>query len=195
MIVGLLLAGGDSSRMGQQKARLQIKGQEAWVHLANKMLAAGCGRVLMAIPSGLQDPLTPMAPEHVELHVVPESQRQRGAIGSLAHLITHLQVENWSDVESLLIAPVDHPYVATETLHHLLGGGHAVAIPTHGGKRGHPIVLRADVAARLQDLQGTLKTLTRDPEIGAIEIPVPDETILWNLDLPEDYDRFTRRLP
>ena len=188
MILGLLLAGGDSSRMGRDKARLLVGGEEAWLHLGRKMLEAGCTRVHMGINPALQDPLTPLVPKDINLrlHVIPQAQRERGPIGSLAHLLSLIQ----EPYEACLVAPVDHPYVTVETLRRLLESKGPIRIPTHEGRRGHPIVLEAKPAAMVLHLKGTLKTLTRDPDLEAIEIEVPDETVHWNLDRPEDYERF-----
>ena len=188
MLQGFLLAGGDSSRMGRQKARLEIQGEEAWLHLGRMMLQAGCSRVSIAIPATLQEPLSGLVPQGspLRLVVVPEDLRQQGAIGSLSHLIT----ETRDEYEACLVAPVDHPYVSVPTLRRLMVEVGPIRIPTFEGRRGHPIVLEAEIARRVTHLKGTLKTLCRDPEIATNEIPVMDEAILWNLDRPEDYEQF-----
>jgi len=193
MIQGLLLAGGDSRRMGRDKARLEIQGEEAWLHLGRKMLVAGCDRVLVGVPTRLLDPLTPLLSAGLDLRLVtiPEGPRQRGSIGTLVHLLSCVQ----DPFAACLVAPVDHPYVHKDTLRALLQGKGPIRIPVQAGRRGHPIVLDADMADRARQIPGTLKDLTRSPDLGAVEIPVEDEAIHWNLDRPEDYDRYTARLP
>ena len=188
MIQGFLLAGGDSSRMGQPKALLRVDGEEAWWQLAHKMLQAGCSRVAIAIPTALHPAMSKRLAAHPSLRlvVIPEAQRERGAIGSLSHLISCVD----AGYRCCLVAPVDHPYVSKDTLRVLLGGSGPIRIPTYEGRRGHPIVLEAEIALRVLSLEGTLRTLCRDPAIGTVEYPVEDASVLWNLDTPEDYERY-----
>ena len=176
--------------MGSQKALLAIQGREAWLHLANKMLEAGCTRVAIGIPTTLESTLAPSIVPGSKLGpvVIPEEERQRGPIGTLCYLIQGTE----AGYRECLVAPVDHPYVTVDTIRCLLQSEGPIRIPTFEGRRGHPIVLDAAMAARVPGIEGTLRSLCRDPGIATVEIPVADPAILWNLDHPEDYERFGR---
>lgn len=110
-MLGLILAGGASERMGSDKALVEISGSPMidWVV---KALEDVCGRVLIAgRPSGWQG----------RAGLADETAVR----GPLAGLIPALQLG-----EPVLLVAVDQPWVRTETLMKLAEIG-ATAVPDH----------------------------------------------------------------
>jgi len=70
-------------------------------------------------------------------------------------------------------------------------GGKGIVVPIHGGRRGHPLLIAAghfrEVLDRHDDrgLRGLLEAHPGD----VLEIPWPDEAVLLDMDVPEDYRR------
>jgi len=118
-----------------------------------------------------------------------------GQLSSLQTAIRTLQHGRGSvyDVAGLLLAPVDHPCVAEQTIVALLrvfaSEKPTVAAPTHGGQRGHPVIFSSRLfdellAAPLD--QGARTVVHRHP---VREVPVDDAGILADIDDPEIYRR------
>jgi len=118
-----------------------------------------------------------------------------GQLSSLQTAIRTLQHGRGTvhEVAGLLLAPVDHPCVAEETIVALLrvfaAEEPAVAAPTHGGRRGHPVIFSSRLfdellAAPLD--QGARAVVHRHP---VREVPVDDAGILADIDNPEIYRR------
>lgn len=94
-----------------------------------------------------------------------------------------------------LLCPADHPLLDAAVLDLLLTRWHRgdcrILVPVHNGRRGHPTLFRWDLAAevpRIPHDQG-LNRLTKDHAAELIELPVPSDTILIDLDTPADYER------
>ena len=92
---GLLLAGGRSRRMGQDKARLDWRGQSLLSHQRELLRRAGAARVLV---SG----------DYPEEGGIPDRLPGRGPLGGLHAVTAGL------DDGPLLILPIDMPNVAPE---------------------------------------------------------------------------------
>jgi molybdenum cofactor cytidylyltransferase len=95
--------------------------------------------------------------------------------------------------DAYLLALVDQPHLSLGLIQQLLATfAHTrkgLVIPTYDGKRGHPIILsatyRQDVLALGPD-QG-LNVVTRGHPDDTLEVPVPSDDILRDMDYPEEY--------
>lgn len=118
--IGVLLAGGASSRMGTDKALVELSGQpmSAWVLRA---LSTVCGDVLVAgRPDGLGG-------------VRGVADTMTGRRGPLGGLVAALETES----APVLVVATDQPWVRAETLRHLvdLAGDLPVVPVAHDGSR------------------------------------------------------------
>src|SRR5262249_31234504 len=69
-----------------------------------------------------------------------------------------------------------------------------IVIPSHEGRRGHPIVLPWDVAAEVRTLPpdvGVNALVARHGD-RVVELPAPDPGLIADLDTPEDLERWNR---
>jgi molybdenum cofactor cytidylyltransferase len=91
------------------------------------------------------------------------------------------------------LSPADMPHLAPEIVV-LLGTRHgehpeAIIVPCHAGRRGHPVLFPWRLAAAVAQLgpdEGVNGLLQRHQ---VVEVLVPDEQILEDVDTPEDYRR------
>ncbi len=100
-----------------------------------------------------------------------------------------------------LIALGDQPSLRTDTLDTLLliaesaAPETAVIIPTHEGRRGHPLLLRSELRSEIAGLEpdGGMRSLVRrDP--GRVRlVEVADAGVPADMDTPEDYLNELRR--
>jgi molybdopterin-guanine dinucleotide biosynthesis protein A len=142
MILGAILAGGLSSRMGTDKALLEIAGRPMveWVSLA---LEAVTDRVVVVGRSTM--PGFDAVPDPVE-----------GPVGPLAGVVAALAEAAASGSEAVLAVAVDQPFVRAATLGRLVGlfEGEAV-VPVADGIRQvtcavYPAVWHAGALAELE---------------------------------------------
>lgn len=82
-----------------------------------------------------------------------------------------------------LVLPAKYPLLLPQTVSTLLASSAPAACPVYGGRRGHPVLIGADLIPKLLAYDGPrgLRGALRQPEVDALmdEIPVDDEGILW----------------
>lgn len=200
-----VLGAGDSRRMGQAKILMETGGQPNLLHILDSARAAGISEALIACRDTHLSSLQSLGLPRQSLYPVPETLRALGPIGSLTALLSRLQAPK-GDTHSLsgdppekpspqglitgiLVWPVDHPWVLPSTLKSLLLAGGPLRVPTHGGRRGHPVWVGREFFAGIPELakEGkTLRALFQEPEARVTFVPVSDPGILRNLNRPED---------
>ncbi|MEN9264682.1 MAG: cyclic pyranopterin monophosphate synthase MoaC [Thermostichales cyanobacterium BF4_bins_65] len=182
-LYGLVLTGGQSQRMGQDKALLDYYGEPHAQYLYN-LLAQSCEQVfLSAQPNQWQG--TPLA----NLPTLTDALPQIGPIaGILTALRTYPQV-NW------LVVACDLPYLTSDTLAPLLHHYREDVVATcyHHPQEGFPEPLCAIYtpqalavfeAAYAEGVYCPVKILQRSP---CQRIAPPQPTITANINTPEDY--------
>lgn len=188
-LTGAVLLGGASRRMGQDKANLELAGLPLWKSQAAKLLAVGCGEVLLSVHAGQ---LAGVALQPKLKRVEDESPDA----GPLAGLVACLCRAG----RSLLILPVDMPGLTEPLLRKILA---------HSEGKSHPVVLSA--GGRLQPLVGlypfaclpTLEEalaggmlsptqiLTTRLDYGVVELG-DDDSAMQNLNTPAEWTRWRK---
>lgn len=193
----LILAGGESRRMGSPKAALTIAGETFVGRLVRLLREVGIEEVLVV--TGPDHAATRDALEGTVAELIQTAAPQRGPIGSIATGIEALGEQRTSG--GLLVAPVDHPAIAASTLTAILTqaqrGPEAIVVPTHEGQRGHPTWFGAGVLGELRDpqLAGGARMVVRADAQRVAEVEVRDPGILRNIDTPEAYAALTADWP
>ena len=154
VIGAVVLAAGASSRMGRLKATLTmgLEGPTFLDTIAATLQASGVLTWRVVVSSGY-------SPQPANAVVNPDPSRG---------MLTSVQCGLRSFTERLdaaLVWPVDHPLVKPETIASMIAafeaGDAPVVVPTHGGRRGHPVLFAARVFPEL---------LAADPSRGAREV-------------------------
>lgn len=180
----ILLAGGESSRMGRNKATLDFHGQPLWRHLRDVLQQAGCRQVLV---SGTLPDLR----EGEES--TPDVQPGLGPLAGIASVIgAHGDTlsRDW-----LLVVPVDLPLITPEVLRWLCVQGFD-ADGAHYTGHALPALLRNTIRFRQQ--LGTLLRVesARDRSVialhaalGSREIALPVDFVnaLTNVNTPQEW--------
>ncbi|HLF04627.1 MAG TPA: nucleotidyltransferase family protein [Dehalococcoidia bacterium] len=211
-IAALLLAAGESRRMGRLKALLPWPSQygEGTTLLAHQIRAlqeAGVDRVVVVLGHQAE-----------RLRPVVEALQQEGLSGvswtanphyrqgkttsikaGLAALASEpLESDQGKAWDSLLILNVDQPRTA-DTLRHLLAqhrqGGSRITIPTYQGKGGHPVILDAALRDELREIDEAtegLRAVVRRHQGSVRRVAVDTAEVLWDLNTPEQYREAVR---
>lgn len=189
MIGAVVLAAGDSSRMGRPKALLPIEGTTFLGNVLATLRASGVSTVRVVL-GGHADEIR----EAVTLHrdvVVLNPTPEAGMLSSVRRGVRALPEE----VDAFLLWPVDHPTVLPDTIRKLVAafrsGGAPVVVPVHAGRRGHPVLFAAPLKDELlhaPDAVGARAVVAlHEDAIRAVE--VHDAGVLADVDTPEAYAR------
>ncbi|MCH7713131.1 MAG: nucleotidyltransferase family protein [Chloroflexi bacterium] len=188
--IAILLAAGESSRMGQLKALLPWQGSTLLEHQAAALLEAGADRVVVVLghrATELEAILK--GKDRVSSTVNPDYLQ-----GKTTSLKAGLRAVEEFEPGVILILNVDQPRkpeTIRQVLQHHLAGESLITIPTFNGKGGHPIAIAAELLPEVgsieEESQG-LKAVTRRHENSTARVELGTSEVLLDLNTPEDYE-------
>jgi CTP:molybdopterin cytidylyltransferase MocA len=178
-VAGLILAGGAGERYGSPKAFAHLPDGTPFLAACAELLAAGgAAPVLATLPPGAPALQAP------GLECFPLPEPGLAMFDSLRLGLRHLLGDaSW---DAVIVLPVDHPLVAPATVRALAGAPAPAAIPSHGGKHGHPVMLSRPVAEGIATGAHAGPTLREVLHaVGTADVPVEDPGINSNCNTPE----------
>ena len=184
-LYAIVLAAGNSQRLGQPKAMVPIimDGQEIplikW--MVERLEASGITPIVVT-NQDLLVPVTFAIPERsVLLNPAPEKGRPGTIQCGLAPIISNAKGKRQLNV---LIVPVDRPGFSNSTLE-VLRHTDSTACPTKDGRGGHPVLITSSDVERI--MLAEPETPLRDL-ISPMRINVADKYLHLNIDTPEDLE-------
>ena len=194
-IHGMLLAAGESRRMGFPKALLEVDGDTFIAHLAAAMLQVVPR--LMIVVGAYADRVGAAIPNDARINVVHNPDWPLGQLSSIKAGLRAIAPE----ADAVMIHLTDHPTVKAETFEAVATAydksRKPIVIARHQGRRGHPVLFDRAMFAELLDApedQGARVVVNADP--GRVQyVEVEDAGILLDLDTPEDLARAGFQLP
>jgi molybdenum cofactor cytidylyltransferase len=190
MIAGIVLAAGESSRMGTDKARLGYKNSTFLETILKALAEAGIERVAVVLGHHAEE--IRLALNLGTADVVINRDYHRGQTSSLR---VGLEALHGPELEAVVVCLVDHPAVSAHTVRRLVESFRKsrarVVIPTHQGRRGHPVVIGRPLFDELKSLSldAGANTVVRQHHEATQFVEVNDSGILLDIDDPESYRR------
>ncbi len=189
----VILAAGESSRMGKLKPLLPLGPRTVVERVVSLFQEAGVDDIVVVIGHGASQ-LLPVL-EDSGARLVLNRRYRDGMFSSITAGIGALP----DGCQAFFVMPVDTPLVRPQTIKDLLaafGAGPAPIIyPVLRGKRGHPPLISTRLAREILggDGAGGLSALLRRHDGEAREVVVADENIWLDFDTPKDYLRLLDR--
>jgi molybdenum cofactor cytidylyltransferase len=191
MVSAVVLAAGESKRMGEKKELLPIAGEHMIRVVVEKLLRSSkVDEVIVVLGNRADDvgrALAGVTDERLEL---VGNRRFREGMGT--SLAQGVRACSWG-TDAILIALGDAPFFTVENVDALIdahAAGAAIAVPLSGGRRGHPVVFDGAHRGELEELGGD--TGARDileREAAAVaEVEIEDDAFLVDIDDRDDYE-------
>jgi molybdenum cofactor cytidylyltransferase len=184
---GLILAAGESRRMGFPKALLRYREGTFLDRLAG-LFAARCSPVIVVLGAEAD---RIRAAAHPAATFVVNPDWVRGQTTSMQCGLGAVP----PDADGVLFTLVDHPAVAPATIDALLAGPRAalLRVPQYHGRRGHPIWFSRGVIPEFLALPetGAARDVVRSHTAQTEFLDVDDPGILADIDDPEAYRGLT----
>ena len=187
-VVAILLAAGESSRMGRPKSLLEWKGLTLIEYQVRELRAAGVDEVIAVLGSGAEA-VRPAA-ERGGARVALNPAYREGRAGSIR--VGALAVD--AAAEAIVLLNVDQPRdrsISAAILSVHLRAGNVITVPAFHGRRGHPVVLTGGLLDELRAVREEsegLRALIRFHAAQRVELPMDDPTVLLDLNLPAEYE-------
>ena len=182
MIVPLILAAGESRRLGSPKALLDFDGRPCLVRIIELCRRAGTAGPIVVLGHAAAE-IGAVVPAGIETVIHPDYRR--GQTSSLRAGLRRLPAA----ATGFLLYPVDHPLVRPETLKRLLATEGPIVVPVHDGRRGHPARFDRALVAEFLALGNddpAHRVVRLDPD-RVIEIPVDDPGVTLPMNTPAEY--------
>lgn len=189
MIGAIVLAAGQSRRMGTQKLLLPWAGQPLVAHVVDQVLASPARPVVVVVGPGGAAIAGALAGRPVTLLCNPDPASEM-----LPSVRCGLQALGPACLGTLVVLG-DQPGVTADLVGRLIAAFRdrpaSIVVPRCGDRRGHPLLLpRRFFAAVLQRYEGMgLRGLLREYPHEVVEVPIGLAEALCDLDTPDDYQR------
>jgi molybdenum cofactor cytidylyltransferase len=194
---GVILAAGNSTRMGSPKALLLTKGRTFVAAIAETFAAAGIAEIVVV--TGRDHDQISEAISKVSLLVPPRVVRNPDpSRGQLSSLLTGMDAVVTADTEAVVVTLVDVPLLAPETVRLVIAEWQRtrapIVRPAIGDRHGHPVVFDRRVFGELRQapLESGAKWVVRAHADEVVNLPVTDEGCLVDVDTPHDYEALGR---
>jgi len=194
-VVAVVLAAGAGRRIGGPKALLPIGETTFLAHVARALERPGVAAVVAVIGHGARRVEAEAGvPPGVALVVNP-----RPDDGMLGSVILGLAAAEARGAEAVLLHPVDHPFVSpatTDLVLAALAAGAPIAVPSYGGRRGHPGGFARAVWSALREAPPCLgaRAVLADHPDWVVHVPA-DQGCVRGIDTREDYEQRIGPLP
>jgi molybdenum cofactor cytidylyltransferase len=188
---GVILAAGESSRMGRDKALLPWHGSTFLrAHIDSLQMHTDLVIVVAGKNATALRPLVDAAAAFLVVNPHPE-------LGQFSSLQTGLQAVLDHGRDAAIVALVDRPPATPDTVEQLRmefqrsASDKWAVVPEYAGRHGHPIVVGREMITAL--LVAPVTSSARDVEHENPEhiayVTVDDRFTVTNVDTPEDYEK------
>jgi molybdenum cofactor cytidylyltransferase len=193
-LAAVILSGGESRRMGSPKALISYRGKTFVEHLLEVTRHPRVGVTRIVVGAHAEE-IRAKIKMKISAHagdIVVNVDWENGQLSSIQAAIRSLTV---NETSGLILCPVDHPVVSAALVAQLIErfdfGGKSIVLPTHHGKRGHPLLFRSSLYDEL---------LAASAEVGARqvvwahaddvdEVDTGEEGVVLNINDPETLER------
>jgi molybdenum cofactor cytidylyltransferase len=198
-IAGLVLAAGESKRMGPDVNKLLevVAGQALVAWPVDALLGAGVDPVVVVTGHEAASVRRALADRPLDfVHHADWSEGMAGSIACGARWI----VRSAPDCDAVFVALGDLPAIRSEHVRTILeafesSGRNTICIPVYAGRRGHPVLFGAAHLPELASLhgEGGARGLFAHHRDSIIEVDVGSDAILVDVDTSESLRRARRR--
>jgi CTP:molybdopterin cytidylyltransferase MocA len=193
MLAAVILAAGESRRMGSPKALLPYRGGTFLSHLIAITRHPKIGITRIVVGAHREEIERAAARPAGEIIFNPDWPQ-----GQLSSIQAALRSLPEGATDGILLCPVDHPLVTSELVAKLVeqfyATGKLIVVPKHAGRRGHPMIFASKLYPEL---------LASSANVGAravvwahagdvLEVPTEVEGVILNLNDPASLERAMR---
>lgn len=193
-LAAVIAAAGLSRRMGEPKQLLPWGDVTVIETMVRNLAVSGAAPVLCVVGHE-RERVGAAAREAGALIVQNRGYRQHDLLSSYQAGVDWLSKAANGGISGALLSLGDQPHVSPAIISQIVTQAskhpHAIVIPSHHMRRGHPIVLPRRLWPELLTLEGDdiLRTLINRHVSNIIYVNIKQESILYDLDTPAEYSR------
>jgi molybdenum cofactor cytidylyltransferase len=187
-IAGIILAAGESSRIGQPKQLLQWRGQPLIRHVVLSAKQSGLDEIIVVVGSCAAEVSSVLS--DLPLRIVMNPGWTEGVSTSIRAGLASLRGE----FGAVIFFQADQPQIPVDLIHELVQVHQkslsAIVAPQIQGQRGNPVLFDRRVFPELMKLQGDKGGRMLFTNFPVEMVSWPDEKLLLDIDTMSDYQNF-----
>jgi molybdenum cofactor cytidylyltransferase len=190
MVSGIILAAGESTRMGSPKALLKIGDKSFAQQIVDTLIASRVLDIVLVLGADAE-PIQEQLNWFKGKTVINKEWEK----GQLSSVLLGLRAVEQQDLHGVLIWPVDRPlasrHVVVGMLHQFWTKHKQIVVPIYKGRRGHPVLFGKELFHDLERAPmelGARSVLQARPD-DVLEYQTDEEGVVINIDSPEDYEK------
>jgi len=183
----ILLAAGESKRMGKPKLLLPFGSSTILEQAIGNLLNSRVDEVIVVVGYKAQEMIREIAGRPVKVAINPVYRQ-----GISTSIVKGLSLAD-NRAGAVMLALADQPLIDSETINRLIEAflSHAkgIVIPTHQGRRGHPVIFSAKYKEQLLGLKGDVggRQIIEEHPDDIFEVVVSSQGINIDIDTMKDY--------
>ncbi len=187
MINAIVLAGGESKRMGKPKALLQFAGETFLEHIVSVLKDCPVDGVTIVLGADAET-----IKRQVDLYGADVVINKRYKDGQLSSLIAGIESMP-QETDGILVCLVDMPFITEKAVSRIVAEFKAthrpIVQPVFNGKRGHPVLFSKMLFDELRNAPHDhgARYVIHSNKDKVIEVQSPDDGILISINTPDDY--------
>ncbi|MBU0651984.1 MAG: molybdenum cofactor cytidylyltransferase [Proteobacteria bacterium] len=195
MISAIVLAAGESKRMGRPKQMLAWQGKTLLRQVLENLIRSDAGEIILVLGHEAEAISKSLTESQIKIVINPDYKQ--GMASSLRHGLLAMDPES----EAFLVLLADQPDIGPEIMNRMIrefkqaNPRRGIVRPVYRGLRGHPVLIGVrylQEALQLQGDVGARQILANHPE-DILEIEVNQDGILKDIDTPEAYRKYLKR--
>jgi molybdenum cofactor cytidylyltransferase len=193
-VAGVILAAGQATRFGGPKLTMPFGDSSVIGCVVSALRGAGVAPIIV-VASAANRAAIEAALRSGGAQIVENPDPARGMLSSVQVGVGSLP----QGIARFLIALADQPRVTAEEIGQLLaahqGRGKGIALPTHGGKRGHPVVFTARYREEILALpaDARLRDVIHHHRDDIAEVEFASDAFVRDIDTQERYESERRK--
>lgn len=186
-IQAIILAAGESKRMGSPKMLLPYNGMTVIEQVIENVLSAGISNPLIVLGSD-HEAILKIIKGHPVSHCYNENYRN-GMLSSVQCGLASLADQG----SAALIIPGDQPMIDAAQIKRVMKAWHesgkGIVMPVHNGKRGHPLIVDMKYKREVMSLAESkgLRALAELHPDDVMEAETDDPSVLRDIDTQQEY--------
>jgi len=187
MINAIVLAAGESRRMGKPKALLRFRDRTFLEQIVTILRSSRADRITVVL--GAQADVIAGAVDLSDADVVINRDYRNGQLSSLVAGLEHIPQQT----EAILLCLADHPFITTEVVDRIVEEfrrtNAPIVVPTFNGRRGHPTLFSRSMFKQLigAPVEKGARHVVHSNEDKVFEVAVSDSNILVDINTADDY--------
>ncbi len=188
MVSAILLAAGESKRMGRLKQLLPLGKTTMVEQTIDNLLNSKVNEVIVVLGHEAEEIIKKIATKPVKIEVNPIYHQ-----GMSTSIIAGLKLVD-DGARAVMLALADQPFIDSQTINRLIDEfcdhNKGIVIPTYQSRRGHPIIFAIKYKEELSSLKGDIggrQIMERHPD-DVLEVAVASPGINIDIDTTDDYN-------